>query len=409
MKNDVYSSPASSRDRPLRVLQVVESSAGGTGRHVLDLSAGLIDRGCDVHLVYSDARADQTFLARLERLPGLRAELIPMRSSIHPSDLLSARRVRKYIRAHGPFDVVHGHSSKGGAIARIASIGCGADVFYTMHGLVVIDPGLPRVKRAIYLLAEHGLGLRTTRIVAVGPEESRQAVRLGLGRNKVVTIANGVDAPTGRSRAATRQALGLDDDEVAIGFVGRLVEQKAADVLLRAFAQASPDLPLARLLMIGDGPLAPALKALAEQLGIGERVRWLGERDARDYFAAMDVFAISSRKEGLPYVVLEAMAAGLPVLATRSAGVESLVIAGVNGIVVAPDDVTAFSLGLYKLVADARHRAAMGRGSLQRIKLFSVDAMVSQTLEMYANPRTFGIAARRPRRTLSGEAIAVAP
>src|SRR5690349_12618706 len=96
---------------PFRVLMVVESAAGGTGRHVLDLSEGLIVRGCDVHLVYSTGRVDRFFLDRLAEIPGLRRTALRMRTGIHPSDLGAALAVRRYLREHGPFDAVHGHSS----------------------------------------------------------------------------------------------------------------------------------------------------------------------------------------------------------------------------------------------------------------------------------------------------------
>jgi glycosyltransferase involved in cell wall biosynthesis len=376
----------------------------------MDLCEGMSALGCEVHLAYAEARMDNNFRTRLGRLRDVRKVVIPMRSSIHPSDLSAARAVRRYIREAGPFDVVHGHSSKGGAVARLAAIGSGASVFYTMHGLVVIDGGLPLTKRAIYLAAELGLGLGTTRIVAVGPEEARKAVRLGLGRRKVVTIPNGVDAHAGRSREAGRRELGLADDAIAVGFVGRLVEQKAADVLIRAFALALPDAPTARLLMIGDGPLGEPLRALATQLGVNDRILWLGEQDATAYFSTMDVFAISSRKEGLPYVVLEAMAAGLPVVATRSAGVESLVIEGANGHPVPPDDAEAFGAALRKVLCDGRHRAAMGRGSASRVRQFSVTSMVAQTLDLYTNPQTFGCAPQPAAHTAPADgAIAVRP
>src|SRR5437660_780212 len=90
--------------RPLRVLMVVESAGGGTGRHVLDLSEGLIRRGCQVHVVYSTGRVDALFLAGLSRLPELRRMAVPMRTSVHPSDWAAVRAVRRYAREHGPFD-----------------------------------------------------------------------------------------------------------------------------------------------------------------------------------------------------------------------------------------------------------------------------------------------------------------
>ncbi len=181
---------------PLRVLMVVESSGGGTGRHVLDLSEALIERGCEVHLIYSPRRADSLFLNRLAELSRLRRAVVPMRRSPHPLDLVSAWAVRRYLRRHGPFHVIHGHSSKGGAFARLASFGTGVPAVYTLHGLVMMDPDLALWKRIFYQAIEFGLSLRTRRIIAVSPEEHRAALRVGLGRSRVVTVPNGVgDSP----------------------------------------------------------------------------------------------------------------------------------------------------------------------------------------------------------------------
>jgi glycosyltransferase involved in cell wall biosynthesis len=133
------------------------------------------------------------------------------------------------------------------------------------------------------------------------------------------------------------------------------------------------------------GPLDESLKALASRLGVSGRIIWLGERDARGVLAGFDIFALSSQKEGLPYVVLEAMAAGLPVVATASAGVECLVLSGVNGYVVPMNDVTAFASALSTLANDETKAERCGKASLARASQFTVDAMVEQTLAAYVS------------------------
>jgi glycosyltransferase involved in cell wall biosynthesis len=373
---------------PLRLLMIVESAAAGTGRHVLDLAEGLIGRGCDVHLIYSTRRIDRLFVKRLTDLPALRRQALPMRTGIHPSDWRVVRAVRRYIRAAGPFDVIHGHSSKGGAVARLAALGSGAPAFYTLHGLITVDPSMSRWKRGIFLGIEWCLGLRTSRIVAVAPEEARAAVRWGLGRSRVVLIPNGIPPSQPTPRGEVRQALDLPAEAIVFGFVGRLVALKATDVLIQAFATIAGPIPQALLVIVGGGPLEASLKELARELGVAERVHWLGERDAAEVFPALDVFAMPSRKEGLPYVVLEAMAGGLPVVATVSAGVEILVESGGNGIVVPTDDVAALSQGMLLLGTDAALRERYGRASRRRAARFTVDAMVDRTLAVYRGDTT---------------------
>ncbi|MDB5332474.1 MAG: glycosyl transferase group 1 [Phycisphaerales bacterium] len=371
------------RAKGLRILMIVESAGGGTGRHVLDLSEGLAQRGCEVHLIYSTGRIDRMFTDRLAELHGIRRTALAMRTSPHPGDLGVVRAVRRYARANGPFDVIHGHSSKGGAIARLAAFGTGASAVYTLHGLIMMDPLLPRWKWLLYWSIELGLSLRTGRIIAVSPEESRAAVRLGLGRSRMVTVPNGVGPAELAPRSQARRLLNVSDDAIVIGFVGRLVEQKAPEVLIRAFAATSRITPAARLALVGAGPLEAPLRELAGQLGVADKVIWLGERDARGVLAAFDIFALSSRKEGLPYVVLEAMAAGLPVVATSSAGVEILIDPGISGTVVGPDDVEAFAAALIDLTGNPRRLAEFGQASYERSLQFTVDAMADRTLDAY--------------------------
>jgi glycosyltransferase involved in cell wall biosynthesis len=369
--------------RPLRVLLVVESSAGGTGRHVLDLADGLTGRACEVHVIYSTKRVDRMFLDRLAQLDRVRQKALPIRTSPHPGDLAIVRAVRRYMREFGPFDIVHGHSSKGGAIARLAAFGTRAKAFYTLHGLIMMDPLLPRWKWLMYLSIELGLATWTSRVIAVSPEEQRAAVKLGFGRTRVILVPNGVGDMELTPRAEARRVMGVDDDAIVIGFVGRLVEQKAPEVLIEAFAATAKVEPRARLALVGSGPLEAPMRALAARLGIAEKIIWLGERDARGVLAGFDLFALASRKEGLPYVVLEAMAAGLPLVATTSAGSEILVIPGLNGTVVPADNCQAFAAALIELVTDPEKRARCGAASRERVAGFSIDAMVEATLAAY--------------------------
>jgi glycosyltransferase involved in cell wall biosynthesis len=372
----------------LRVLMVVESSGAGTGRHVLELSESLIERGCDVHLIYSTLRADSLFLSRLSGLSGLKKAAVPMRTSPHLSDLTAAWAVRRYLRRHGPFDVIHGHSSKGGAVARVAALGTGIPAVYTPHGLIMMDPDLSLWKRAFYQMVEIALSLGTMRIIAVSPEEKSVALGAGLGKSRVVMVPNGVGNIGLAPRSEARRAIGVADDHIVFGFVGRLVPQKAPEVMVEAFAVAARAEPRARLAMIGAGPLDDGLRKLALRLGVQDSVLWLGEREARTIMSAFDVFALPSRKEGLPYVVLEAMSAGLPILATDTAGVEILVESGWNGAVVPRDDVAALAEAMIALAADPELRVRYARASRQRVARFTVEAMVGRTLQAYHDART---------------------
>ncbi|WP_406693554.1 glycosyltransferase [Singulisphaera sp. Ch08] len=370
-------------DRPLRILLIAEACGGGAGRHVLDLAEGLRDRGCEVHLISSPHRMDRFFQGRLERAGTIRHLSLPIHHGIHPGDLISLRSIRRYLREFGPFDVIHGHASKGGALARLAAIGSKAVVLYTLHGYIVMDPGIKRAKRRFYHAIEWTLSKLTHRIVTVSPEEQRAGLGSGLGRSRVIMIPNGVDPIDLPSRSETRRALGIAQDSIVAGFIGRLVDQKAPDVLIRAFAIASRSLPQARLAIVGSGPLEEVSRSLAEELGVGSKVHWLGERDGNTVLPAFDLLALSSRKEGLPYVVIEALAAGLPVVATRPAGVEILVEHRHNGMVVPPNQPEAFAAALVEVMSDPETLQRYGRASRRLATRFTAQEMVDRTLAAY--------------------------
>jgi RraA family protein len=369
--------------RPLRVLLITEASGGGAGRHVLDLAEGLIARGCDVHLISSPCREDQFFRRRLDHLGAVIHASCPMRRNIHPGDFYSWCQIRRYAGANGPFDIIHGHGAKGGALARLASVASGTAVVYTPHGLVLMDPGVPLRRRLVYHAAEWALARLTRQIIAVSPEEERFAVGRGFGRRRVVLIPNGIAPIAFPKRAVVRQDLGLTDDIIAVGFIGRLVEQKAPDVLVKAFAMAACEAPRARLVVVGSGPLERPLRCLASGLGVSDRISWLGERDGASVLPAFDVFAIASRKEGLPYVLLEALAAGLPIVATATAGVELVVQHGANGFIVPSDCPETFAAALKDLLVDPRRLALFGRASRRRAAAFTAEAMIERTLATY--------------------------
>ncbi len=370
-----------------RVLMVVESCGGGVGRHVFDLTEGLIERHWEVHLVYSPGRAEPSFRRRLESITGLVHAACPMRRCPHPSDVTALRFLRRYLRDRGPFAIVHGHSSKAGALARLAAVGVGAGVVYTPHALVTMDPGLPRAKRLVYRAAERAMAPLADRIIAVSPAERRHALSLGLGADRVIAIPNGLTRSEAPPRPVVRRWLGLGDDEPVIGFVGRLVPQKAPDVLLRALALAAEAVPGCRLAMVGSGPLEDHLRDLAGRLGVADRMLWLGDREGRPLLAAFDVFALPSRYEGLPYVALEALAAGLPIVATAESGVGLVVRDGRNGRIVPRDRPDRLAAALIEYLADDDLRRRAGDFALRRAMRFTAVRMVDRTLAAYAGCR----------------------
>lgn len=367
----------------LRVLLVTEAASAGVGRHFLDLAGGLKQAGCDVVGVYSSARSDAQFRNRLtsEDLPPMIS--LNMRRAVRLSDAWTTLKLIRLARKHGPFDIIHGHSSKGGAYARLAARWLGIPSVYTPNAFVTMDPTLRPLKRRIYAQIERLLARKSQAIIAVSHEEAEHAKSLGIARHKIHVVANAIAPPQLPTREEARRTLGIQPEWTVIGFVGRLSSQKAPEVLLRAFAAALPMHPEVRLAMIGDGPLEAESRQLAATLGIDQRVLWLGNQPGQAAMPAFDLYCLSSRYEGLPYVLLEGIAAGLPIVATNVSGVSMVVKAGENGIVVPIDQPTELAQGLTRLLSDQPLRTSMGASSLARSHSLTLSGMVEQTIAVY--------------------------
>jgi glycosyltransferase involved in cell wall biosynthesis len=234
---------------------------------------------------------------------------------------------------------------------------------------------------------------RVDRMLSVSSRlAERLAAATGFPLQRIHVIRNGVDLSRFGSidRTAARRTLGIADEALVIGTAGRLVGVKDHATLLEAFAElARRRLPFVGLIT-GDGPLRANLEARAASLGILDHVRFLGHRpDIERIFAALDIFVLSSISEGLSNTVLEAMASGLPVVATRVGGADELVCEGATGFLVEPGSGRALANALEPLVREHSRRIALGREG-QRVarEQFSVARMLHDYAAMYRRLET---------------------
>lgn len=372
----------------MNILYIVESSATGVARHMLDLIDGVRAAGHRVSVIYSPLREDAIFRAGRMRLAaeGVDFAAVAMRRAPGPWDLAPILAARRYIAVHGPFDVIHGHSSKGGMVARLAGIGSGAAVVYTPHAISTLDPTLPILKRLVYHAGELALSWVTDSLIAVSTGEGAHLESLGIPRAKIRVVLNGVEPPArGRPRAEIRAELGLTAGDLAAGFVGRLGPHKAVDVLVAAFAQARAARPELRLIVVGDGEWRERAKREAADLGCDGDIRWLGAREALGYYAGFDLLAQPSRYEGLSYTMLEAASVGLPIVATDVSGTRDVIEDGTTGLIVPRvGDAPAFAVALVRIAADAALRESLTNAANSRIRAGDVGRMVAGTLAVYA-------------------------
>jgi glycosyltransferase involved in cell wall biosynthesis len=369
---------------PLRVLHVTEAACAGVGGHMLDLAEGLEQRGCENHLIYSDRRIDAGFGSRVAKLSVQRRLVVAMRRMPHWSDWNACRQISRYIERWGPFQIVHGHSTKAGGLTRLKRIAGAAAVVYTPNGLFTMNPGNGFAVSRVVRWVERRLAPRAAAIVAVSPEEREHMLQIGLPADRVQLIPNGLRPQTWPDRCEVRRELKLADDVLAIGFLGRMAPQKDPLLMIEAFARLRPtaDRPV-RLLMVGEGPLERDARRLCQSRGVADRVDWLGYRTAPQVMPAFDVFAMPSRYEGMPYVLMEAVANGLPAVATKVGGASLSIANGVNGYLVASEDPAEFALALQRLVDCPERRADFSVAAREKAAEFAIDAMIDRTLQLY--------------------------
>lgn len=344
----------------IRVLEVVPTLKRAGAENVVAALARALDRG----------RFELGVVSLYERFPQGLALDVPVwyLGKRRGLDMRMVPRLAAVMREFRP-EVVHTHSYVLRYTLPAGWIAGPRAMVHTVHNMA--EREADRLGRFIQGWAFR----RGVMAVAIGAEVAR-SFRAAYGRNPARTIPNGVDTAAFQrpeARAAWRIAEGFGADEVLIASVGRLDPQKNPLALIEAFAQV----PVGRLAMAGEGSLMEAAREKAERLGVEERVRFLGVRaDVAEMLSACDIFALASDWEGSPLAVLEAMAAGLPVVATAVGGVPELVEDGVTGILAPPGDVQALASALEALVGDPQRRREMGQAARERSKRFEVSAMV---------------------------------
>lgn len=371
----------------MRVLLIIEAAGGGTGRHLVDLARALHDDGHDVHVVYSARRAESTFVKEIQDSPGVNVATVETRRGPHPSDLISLFKLRRYIKQHGPFDVIHGHSSKAGALARLLKLmmigkTC---VVYTPHAIRTLDPTLGRFSRWGFKVVEKLLGRNLTdAVIAVSPDELQHIRQHGIIHSeRSHLVINGLVASPPANRKKVRQRFGIGQAELVFGFVGRFSYQKAPEVAIRAFAKVASVHQEARLVILGFGPQEEMIHAIIASEGLTDRVTVRTRESGFECISSFDVFVMSSRYEGMPYVLLEAAACSLPIIATDVGGVSAIVEDGQNGHVVPVNNVGQLGAAMLNLATNPLQMNQMEDRARDRANDFSADRMVMETIQVY--------------------------
>lgn len=368
-----------------RVLHLINTfSVGGAENHLLSLVGNLPRDRFDVTVAFFKEEAQE---AR-SLVPDFRAlgvSVVDLRAPRWTS-VAGMVRLHRLLR-RGDFDLVHTHLFRadilGPPLARLNRVPA---VVTTVHNTERFFRN-PVVKRMMRMANR-----RVDRVIAISNAVKQSLVAdVGLPAEKIRVVYYGIE-PRSESeaawsaRAALRGRLGIPADAFVIGTVGRLAKQKGHRYLIEAFAEVYRRHPEAWLLLVGhdDEGLRPALEALAGRLGVRDRVLLPGYVDGKTAVAAMDLFVLPSLWEGFGLVLLEAMLAGLPVVATNVAAVPEVVRDGETGLLVPPADTEKLAQAMADLLSSPEKRIVMGQRGQQRVvEHFSVQKMVDETVELY--------------------------
>ncbi len=369
---------------PIRIAQVVEATVGGVARHVIDLVTHLApdEFTCVLYLSFQRPESWKEPLCALREL-GVQLREIPMAHVPNPA----AVGQLVHWAQRDDIDLLHLHSAKAGLFGRQAAQLLDTPAIYTAHAFPFQRTG--DWLRPLYRNLERRLARQTARIICVSDGECEEALAAGLPAEKLVVIPNGLDIsrwplPDAAARQQARRAFGIADAEVVIGTMSRLVPQKGIDLLLEAADDFLADFPQVRLIIWGEGTQRKRLRRLALRLGL-PRVTFAGlSADPRQAYAAMDIFCAPSRWEGGPYAILEAMACGLPVVASAIPGHEDYLEDGVTGLLAASELPGPLAGALRGLLTDADVRDTLGSAARSCVEdEFTLESMIAQTADIY--------------------------
>jgi glycosyltransferase involved in cell wall biosynthesis len=378
------------------VLRVIARlNVGGPALHVSYLTRGLAERGYDTTLVtghVGPTEGSMEYVAEEAELRPLYLDTL-QRSLAPLADLSALVRLVRLLRRLRPH-VLHTHTAKAGALGRVAALLVpGARppvVVHTYHGHVLTGY-FSRLSSRVFLEVERLLAQVTNVLVAVSPEVRDDLVRLGVApASKFTVIRLGLDlerrieAPPG-ARERVRAELGIAVDSFVVSWLGRMTGIKRVDDLLRAFAELRGRGVDAVHLLLGDGPDRPELETLAAELGIGDAVRFTGFRaDVGSIYHASDVVALSSANEGTPVSLIEALAAGCPVVTTDVGGAFDVVDEGRAGVLVPFGDLRAFADALEDLARSPGRRRELGEAGRRHVLArYSVERLLDDVDELY--------------------------
>jgi glycosyltransferase involved in cell wall biosynthesis len=390
--------PPAVRD-PVRVVRIIARlNIGGPAIQAITLTERLEPMGYRTVLVRGREEPGEGDMDGLADELGVAPVLVPwLRRNPGWRDLRALLALIRIVRGERP-QIIHTHAAKGGTLGRVAALlartggGPRPVLIHTFHGHSLTGYFSPR-KAAAYRQIERLLARRTDILIAVSDEVRDELVALGVAdAERFAVVPLGFDlkpfevAPVerGRRRLQVRNELGIPSDEQLVTLIARLAPIKRVDRFLRVARDLAQQRRGVHFLVVGDGELRETLRASPEAAELNGRLTWAGfRRDIPDVCFASDVVVLTSDNEGTPVSLIEAQAAGTPVVGTRVGGVASVIRAGTAGCVVDRSDERGMAIAVSRLLDDATVREQAAAGSAEVVRAFALDALVGRMDQLY--------------------------
>lgn len=361
--------------------------------HLISLVKGLTEKGFAVETA---CPVNSPVFYELAGL-GIKTHPIDIVGPISPGeDLLCITQLKRIISG-GKYDLLHFHGAKAGMVGRIAAVlaDCRSTVL-TVHNFIVYQE-VPWIKKLMFRYGERALSRATSRIITVSSALKDDLVRnYKIPEGKIIPIYNGIDVDRYmkiQNKKEIKLRYGLNPDAPVIGTIARMAPQKGLEYLVKAVPLICENRD-ARIIIAGDGPDMSRLKELSVSLKISDRIVFTGYIDnIPEFLSCLDIFVVPSIAEGLSITTIEAMTAGLPVVASNTGGLPELVKHGETGLLVEPRNPKSIADAVEKLLIDPCKREMMGRSGRNTAAIqFSSKTMINRTCEVYSeilkNPRT---------------------
>lgn len=358
----------------MKVLFIITraDTVGGAQVHVRDIASYLIGKGHHVQVITGIKGSYNQSLSEW-KIPNIACDTL--KQPIKPyKDGKTLAQLTHLIREYQP-DLVSTHSSKAGILGRLACKLTQTPCLFTAHGWAFTE-GVPEPKKTIYRNLELIAAPLASRIICVSEHDRQIGINAGMNPQKLLTVHNGRPEISKELLAEPSS-----NNPVSIVMVARFDQQKDHETLLRAVK----NFPEIQLNLIGDGPQLEEVQHLVQKLNLTDRANFLGFcSDVTPYLAKANIFALISHWEGFPRTIIEAMRAGLPIVATDVGGVREAVVDGVTGFCVPSKDIRSLQDRLSKLITSSQLRQEMGRAGRKRYeKEFTFQSMFEKTFQVY--------------------------